>query len=133
MRSVSSVVNDVCTRPSNFIWGSDFDCSSYIKNDRFHELHICAIKRTWQNCYFLCWISNTAKGEKVKKKNIINDFREELDKGNNATCKRSVSSVVNSVCTRPSRFIGGSEFDCSSHIKNGRFHEFHICAIKRTW
>ena len=55
---------------------------------------------------------------------MIEDSRKELEKGANAISKRSVSSVVNGGCTRPSNIIGVSDFDCYSHIKNGGFHQF---------
>ena len=44
------------------------------------------------------------KKKKLKIKMSLMYF-EELVKSNNATCKRTVNSVVNGVCTRPSNFI----------------------------
>ena len=60
-------------------------------------------------------------------------MREEFDKGNNATSKSTVSSVINGVSTRLSNVTWGSDFDCNSHIKKGRFHQFDISAINRIW
>ena len=62
----------------------------------------------------------------------LNGLREKLDKGTNATSKRTVSSVGNGGCTLPSNVISGSDFDCFSHIKNARFHQFDIGGIERT-
>ena len=38
----------------------------------------------------------------VRNENVLNDLREELYIGANTTSKRTVSSVVNGGCTRPS-------------------------------
>ena len=46
-----------------------------------------------------------SKRVKVRNENVINDLREELDKGNIATSKLTVSSVIDGVCTRPSNVI----------------------------
>ena len=46
----------------------------------------------------------------------MGDLREELDKGANATSKRTVSSVVNGGCTRPSNILGDSDYDSDSYI-----------------
>ena len=51
------------------------------------------------------WDFEYRKRVKSKKKNVINDLGEELDNGNNATRKRTFSSVVNGVSTRPSNVI----------------------------
>ena len=63
---------------------------------------------------------------------LLNDLREELNNGTNAISERTVSGVTNGGSTLPSNVIQDSDFDCNSHIKNSRFHQFDICAIERT-
>ena len=53
-------------------------------------------------------------------------------KDTDATSKRTISSVVNGGYIVPNNVIWGSAFDCNSDIKNGRFYQFNIRAIKRT-
>ena len=60
-------------------------------------------------------------------------FSKSWYKRNNAASRRTVSSVLNSGYKFPSKVIWGSAFDCNSHNKNARFHQFGIGALERTW
>ena len=72
------------------------------------------------------------ESKKLEKKLLLIIISKSCTKATNATSKRTVSSVVSDGWTLPSNVILDSDFDCNSHIKNGRFHQFNICAIERT-
>ena len=70
------------------------------------------------------------ESKKLEKKLLLIIISKSCTKAIKATRKRTVSSVVSDGCWKlPSNVILDSDFDCNSHIKNGLFHQFDICAI----
>ena len=59
----------------------------------------------WYIDLFFFFFLKYLKYKKFRNENVINDLREEIERGNNATNKRTVSNVLNGVCTCPSNFI----------------------------
>ena len=60
------------------------------------------------------------------------NLRKDLERGANAISKRTFNSVLNGGSAFPSNTVRASDLDCTSHIKNGRSHQFDSSGILRT-